>query len=233
MNSLIRGFQYDMQERRSRISPGTSRFSRPAIWTIRTSKRVSSSPKTGSRTARRELEGWAPRIRIPAVIMSERETRGIQLVGIDPSRETISFLDSVTLLGESLEDADDRRVSSAKSWRGSWKPKSAAGWCIITQGMDGRNREAGFRIAGTFDADGTGLEKLFVFTGVDALQNMVDAEVSPRCPSRSRAAGRSAGSAAARRSFQPSWTCLTGSSSNRRRRPCSSLPTAPFSSGFW
>ena len=48
---------------------------------------------------------------------------------------------------------------------------------IITQGADGLNREAGFRIAGLYDAEGTGLEKTFVFTGVNALQKMVGADV--------------------------------------------------------
>ena len=47
---------------------------------------------------------------------------------------------------------------------------------LITQGLDGRNREAGFRIAGLYDAEGTALEKQFVFTGVGALQNMVEAD---------------------------------------------------------
>ena len=41
--------------------------------------------------------GWAPRISVPAVILSERETRGIQLVGINPSAESISFLDKVAI----------------------------------------------------------------------------------------------------------------------------------------
>ena len=45
---------------------------------------------------------------------------------------------------------------------------------MITQGSDGLNREAGFRIAGLFDGEGTGMEKLFVFTGRDALQAMLD-----------------------------------------------------------
>ena len=48
---------------------------------------------------------------------------------------------------------------------------------LITQGVDGKNREAGFRIAGLYDAEGTGLEKQFVFTGVDALKAMVEADV--------------------------------------------------------
>ena len=46
--------------------------------------------------------GWASRIRIPAVVMSERETRGIQLVGIDPRDEYISFFGIVPFVAENL-----------------------------------------------------------------------------------------------------------------------------------
>ena len=43
------------------------------------------------------VEGWASRIRVPAVVQSERETRGIQLVGVDPAREGISFFSNVAI----------------------------------------------------------------------------------------------------------------------------------------
>ncbi len=40
--------------------------------------------------------GWTRRVRVPAVVTSERETRGISLVGVDPHDErAISFLADV------------------------------------------------------------------------------------------------------------------------------------------
>ena len=48
------------------------------------------------------VRGWAERIRVPAVLTSERETRGIQLVGVDPARESISFLGDAEVSGEQL-----------------------------------------------------------------------------------------------------------------------------------
>jgi ABC-type lipoprotein release transport system permease subunit len=109
--------------------------------------------------------------------MSERETRGIQLVGVDPSREDISFLGSVDIAGENLAGPADARVLVGRELARQLETEIGRRLVIITQGIDGRNREAGFRIAGTFDADGTGLEKMFVFTGIGALQKMVDARV--------------------------------------------------------
>ena len=123
------------------------------------------------------LEGWAARIRIPAVIMSERETRGIQFVGIDPRQEGISFLKDVTYVGEGLKNSADRRVIVGRELARQLETDVGRRLVLITQGIDGKNREAGFRIAGLYDAEGTGLEKQFVFTGVEALKAMVEADV--------------------------------------------------------
>ena len=58
-----------------------------------------------------EVVGWTARISVPAVIMSERETRGVQVVGIDPDVEpTISFLGDAEIDGEMLSTRDDARV---------------------------------------------------------------------------------------------------------------------------
>ncbi|HJN51592.1 MAG: FtsX-like permease family protein [Pseudomonadales bacterium] len=124
-----------------------------------------------------EIQGWAARIRIPAVIMSERETRGIQFVGIDPARESISFLGKASYDGDPLSSSSDRHIVIGREMAEQLETKVGRRLVIITQGADGLNREAGFRISGIYDAEGTAIEKIFVFTGVAALQKMVDTEV--------------------------------------------------------
>jgi ABC-type lipoprotein release transport system permease subunit len=119
--------------------------------------------------------GWTSRVRVPAVIMSERETRGIQLVGVDPGTESlISFLGEVDIIGEYLNGSDDRRVLIGKALAEQLDTKLGRRIVMITQGSDGLNRERGFRIAGLYDGEGTGVEKVFVFTGRDTLQEMLD-----------------------------------------------------------
>ena len=120
------------------------------------------------------IAGWAARVRVPAVIMSERETRGIQLVGIDPGARAHLLPAPSANRGGGFERAgrsppDHRR----RGWHSNWKPPSAAA-LLITQGADGRNREAGYRIAGIFEAEASGLEKAFVFTGAQTLKDMLD-----------------------------------------------------------
>lgn len=121
--------------------------------------------------------GWTSRIRVPAVIMSERETRGVQLIGIDPARESISFLDDIVIDGEALGSAEDRRVLVGAGLAEQLETKVGRRLVLITQGADGRNREAGYRIAGVYRAEVAALEKAFVFTGAETLKNMLDTVV--------------------------------------------------------
>ncbi len=178
MNSLIRGFQYDMQESAVANLTGHVKILAPGYLDdpgIQKSFELANDWQPD--IAPEELEGWAARIRIPGVIMSERETRGIQFVGVDPAQESISFLSAAEYDGEPLRDASDRRVVIGRALAEQLETKVGRRLVIITQGADGLNREMGFRIAGFYDAEGTGLEKIFVFTGIKTLQDMVDAEV--------------------------------------------------------
>ena len=56
-----------------------------------------------------EVAGWTSRVRVPAVISSERDTRGVTLVGIDPESERdISFVADDLSEGRYLESRDDK-----------------------------------------------------------------------------------------------------------------------------
>lgn len=175
MNTLIRGLQYDMLESAVENLTGHIKIHAPDYRddpNINKGFAIDDSftpPVDAS-----ELMGWAARIRIPAVIMSERETRGVQIVGVDPEQEFISFLGDVPIAGEQLSDASDGRILIGKELAEQLETEIGRRIVIITQGVDGRNREKGYRIVGTFDAEGTALEKIYVFTGLASLQSLLD-----------------------------------------------------------
>lgn len=200
MNSLIRGFQADMRNAAVENLTGDVKVLAPGYRDDPgIDKRFPLEDGWRPPLPAGELAGWAPRVRVPAVIMSERQTRGVQLVGVEPEREAISFLGDVPVQGERLRDGADHRLLIGRALAEQLETGVGYRLVIITQGADGQNREAGFRIAGLFDADGTGLEKAFAFTGMEYLQSLLDApgvtEVSFRLNGREGGEEQSVGAA--------------------------------------
>ncbi len=173
-NTLLRGYQYDMLE--SAVNNLTGHVKVLQHGYLDDPNIVNSFvlaagqvPQLGPGV----LVGWSDRLRIPAVIMSERETRGIELVGVDPTNENISFLGDATIDGEYLESRDDARILVGKELASQLQTAVGRRLVLITQGADGLSRERGYRIAGTYDAEGTGLEKNYVFVGLQSLQTLL------------------------------------------------------------
>jgi len=177
MNSLIRGFQQDMRESAVENLTGHIKVLAPGYRDDPgIQKRFEVARAWDPVEFSAAMTGWAPRVRVPAVIMSERETRGVQLVGVDPARENISFLGDVPVDGERLDGPDDNRLLLGRALAEQLETDVGYRVVVMTQGADGRNREAGFRVAGLFDAEGTGLEKAFAFSGLEFVQQMLDAD---------------------------------------------------------
>ena len=175
LNSLLRGMQSDMENAVIDNLTGHVKVLRPGY-------REDPSVERGfladdswlQRLPPAAIAGWASRVRVPAVAMSERETRGIQLVGVAPEQESISFLGSVSIRGEGLTGAEDRRIIIGAALAEQLETEVGRRLVLVTQGADGRNREAGYRIAGIYRASMGGLEKVFVFTGAAALGDKLD-----------------------------------------------------------
>jgi ABC-type lipoprotein release transport system permease subunit len=194
MNSLIRGFQQDMRESAVENLTGDIKVLAPGYRDDPgIQKRFELARAWDPATFSAAMAGWAPRVRVPAVIMSERETRGVQLVGVDPAREDISFLGDVPVDGERLDGPGDNRLLLGRALAEQLETDVGYRVVVMTQGADGRNREAGFRVAGLYDAEGTGLEKAFAFSGLEFVQQLLDAdgvtEVSIRLARADDAAG--------------------------------------------
>ena len=173
LNMMMRGMQQDMMNTAIENLTGHVKILEPGYLDDPGIERGFAAPDGWQNALPDHVLGWASRVRVPAVVTSERETRGIQLVGVDPAREEISFLGQAEVDGERLSGAQDSRLLVGGLLVEALDTAPGRRLVLVTQGADGRTREAGFRIAGVYRAEIAGLEKAFVFTGLETLQRLL------------------------------------------------------------
>ncbi len=122
----------------------------------------------------KEIEMWAPRINVPAVVVSERETRGVSLIGIDPEKEiNISFLGDALLEGKIFEEVNSGGVVIGKKMAEQLETSLGKRIVIMTQGKDKQLKEIGLKIVGIYDTGFESLETGFAFISLNKAQKLV------------------------------------------------------------
>lgn len=120
------------------------------------------------------IEKWSSRIRVPAVVTSERESRGITLLGIDPARERgLNFVDYEAVEGRFLETADDKGVVIGKKLASTLETELGKRIVLMSQSPDNEIVDRGFRIVGLFDGSVESLEETYVFVGKQTAQKLL------------------------------------------------------------
>lgn len=135
---------------------------------------------------------WASRVRVPAVVASERESAGVTLVGIEPERErTLSFIAASITAGRYLESDDDPGLLLGRKL--AEKLETGLGRRVVLLSQDPKNQVAdrGFRVVGLFDTQPQQMEEAYVFTGMATAQRMLKigervSEVAVITPDRDR-----------------------------------------------
>lgn len=178
LNSLVRGMQVQMVDTVVENLTGHIKIQAKGY---RDDPSVANGFEIDAEEATRNLEdlpilGWATRLTVPSVIMSERETRGAQLVGIDPTRESISYISNVRVEGSHVENSSDSRLLIGRALLNDLQTKLGRRIVIITQDAEGMSKEIGYRIVGVFDAQSESAERAFVFTGIEALQGLLETD---------------------------------------------------------
>lgn len=121
-----------------------------------------------------DVVAWTERVRVPAVISSERESRGVTLVGIDPAAEArISFLGDEVAEGRLLESVDDDGVLIGRKLAETLETELGKRIVLMSQDPDNEIVDRGFRIVGVFDAAIESYEEQFVFTGRAVAQSLL------------------------------------------------------------
>ncbi|RKX35851.1 MAG: ABC transporter permease [Verrucomicrobia bacterium] len=117
---------------------------------------------------------WTSRIRVPAVISSERDTRGVTLIGVDPESERrVSFEADQIIDGRFLNQPSDKGLVVGAKLLERLETKMGRRLVVMSQDPENNIVDRGFRIVGVYKAKLEALEETFVFTGREVLENML------------------------------------------------------------
>ncbi len=120
------------------------------------------------------FDAWASRIKVPAVITSERDSRGVTLFGIDPLREhDITFVAADIVAGRYLDSVDDDGVVIGKKLAENLETNLGKRIVIMSQDPDNEIADRGFRIVGIFKSKLEVYETTLVFTGKSVTQKLL------------------------------------------------------------
>ena len=124
-----------------------------------------------------EVAAWTNRVRVPAVISSERDSRGITLLGVEPRGEAqLSFdLDSI-IKGRFLKDSNDNGLIIGAKLAERLETRLGKRVVVMSQDPDNNIADRGFRIVGIYKAKIASLEELYVYAGLETVQKLLNLE---------------------------------------------------------
>lgn len=176
MTALMRGMIIDMVRDGVRVLPGHVQIHHPEFRDDPSVNNLipASGAELNRRFADKGFEAWATRVKVPAVITSERESRGVTLLGIDPAAEApISFVADDIVQGRFLEDDSDTGVIIGLKLADKLDTELGKRVVLMSQDQNNEIADRGFRVVGIFDSDPDGHEEAFVFAGRATIQKML------------------------------------------------------------
>jgi ABC-type lipoprotein release transport system permease subunit len=117
---------------------------------------------------------WASRVRVPAIVSSERGTRGVTLIGIDPQRERdLSFVADDVDQGRFLDSDEDDGIILGRKLVERLETGLGKRVVIMSQDPDNQVVDRGFRVVGIFHATMEAQEDGFAFAGKKTIQRLL------------------------------------------------------------
>ena len=133
-----------------------------------------SDPELEERFGDAGFASWASRVRVPAIVTSERESRGVTLLGIDPEAErSFSFVDYENVDGRFLEGTDDKGVVLGAKLADTLETRVGKRVVLMSQDPDNEIADRGFRVVGLFHAEMDATEESYAFIGKRTAQDML------------------------------------------------------------
>jgi len=179
MTALMRGMVDDMLNQGIRNLPGHIQIQHPDF--LDDPSVVNSIPEPDGALLftlnQADVKRWTSRIKVPAIISSERETRGINLLGVEPDAETdISGIPTQVSAGRFLESNHDTGIVIGAKLAQRLETRLGKRVVIMSQDPDNNISERGFRIVGIYHAEMPGIEEFNVYAARGTLQKLLKIE---------------------------------------------------------
>lgn len=176
MTALMRGMVDDMLLNGIRSMPGEVQIHHPEYRDDPSINNSIPAPSTELLEALKtpEVVAWTSRVRVQAVISSERDSRGIVLLGVEPDSELQVSFDSDSIReGRFLEDSDDRGLVIGVKMAEHLETDLGKRVVVMSQDPENNIADRGFRIVGIYKAKLASLEEMYVYAGRNTIQKML------------------------------------------------------------
>ena len=121
------------------------------------------------------IKAWSVRVRVPAIVQSERENSPVMLVGINPQAENnLSFIPDSISKGSYFRDVNSPGILLGKKLAKRLRTDINKRVVILSQGPDGDIKERGFRVIGIYEVEQEDTETQYAFVGLNKAQHMLN-----------------------------------------------------------
>jgi len=177
MTALMRGMVDQMVEDGIDALPGYVQVHHPQYRDDPNIENSLAEPGADFRAAMDDprVRGWTSRVRVPAMVSSARDSRGVTLLGVDPDGEiAVGFDPSSISAGRFLDGAGDGGIVVGKKLLERLETDLGKRIVIMSQGPDNTVADRGFRVVGVYEAQLEALEETYVYAGRDTVQKMLE-----------------------------------------------------------
>ena len=179
MTALMRGMVDDMLKQGIRNLPGHIQIQHPAYLDDPSVVNSMAAPSGELLAALNHADTpvWATRIRVPAVIASERESRGVMLIGVEPESEAkITGLPEQIHEGRFLQSGDDMGIVIGAKLAERLETRLGKRVVVMSQDPQNNISERGFRVIGIYRAKLPALEEINIYAAGETLQRLLRIE---------------------------------------------------------
>lgn len=177
MSALLRGMVDDMLLRGIDQLPGHVQIHHPLFLDDPSIVNSLDEPDSAMLEALNQasVAKWFSRVKVPAMISSERESRGIMLLGVDAEAERETILNGLEISeGRFLDSGGDKGVVIGEKLAERLETRLGKRVVITSQDPDNNLAELGLRIVGIYQAELPSQEEEFLFLSKATAQSFLN-----------------------------------------------------------